>query len=437
MKSKKIKMICIVALISIAMLSLCYRNNTKKNITLTFGMYAGSNWDVPNGNGYQMYEDVIKRFEKKYPNVNVEFISGVQKKDYSQWLSKEMLKGQTPDVFMVLGSDLATFANAGALMNLDRFVEDDKNFSLDEYYSPSLKAGQYKHVQYALPFESVPTLMFVNKTLLRMEGIELPANDWTWDDFYRICDKVTKDQNGDGKIDQFGVYGYDWKTAVFSNGATLFQEDGTRANLSDQNVVDAVNFTKKLTRLNQNMNVTSQDFDEGNVVFCPMQYSHYRAYMPYPWNIKKYSNFEWDCIALPAGPNGDNISEISTISMGISSTSNQKDYAWEFLKMLTYDETTQKNIVTYSQGVSTLKKVNESEDMIETMLKDAPGDSSFEMRILSEVMEKGRVQIRFNSYASVISMIDNDIFRIINDTLGDTTTELDALQHKVNVYLKE
>lgn len=436
MKIKKIWVLILVVLTSITLFSV-YTNSAKKHITLTLGMYAGSNWDVPNGNGYQIYEDAIRRFEKKYPNVTVEFTSGIQKKDYSQWLSKQMLKGETPDVFMIPGSDLPTFAGAGALTNLTSFAKEDEKFSLDEYYSSSLKAGQYKDIQYALPFESVPTLMFVNKTLLRAEGVELPANDWTWDDFYKICETVTKDRNKDGKIDQFGVYGYDWKTAVFSNGATLFHKDGTSANLNDAKVIDAVNFTKKLTKLNQNTTVTSQDFDEGNVVFCPMQYSQYRAYMPYPWNIKKYSNFEWDCIALPAGPHGDNISEISTLSMGISSKSKQKDYAWEFLKMLTYDETTQKSIFTYSQGVSTLKKVNDAEDIIKTMLKDAPGDSEFEMRILSEVMKKGQVQIRFNAYDDVISMIDNDIFRIINETTGDTTTELNTLQHKVNVVLKE
>ena len=51
-------------------------------------------------------------------------------------------------------------------------------------------------------------MMFVNKTLLTQEGIEVPEEDWTWNDLYRICQKVTKDSNGDGIIDQFGIYNY-------------------------------------------------------------------------------------------------------------------------------------------------------------------------------------------------------------------------------------
>lgn len=418
-------------------LGACYMKYSNQNITLTFGVFAGSYWDVPNGDSYRIYEDAIERFEKKHPNVKVNFTSGIQKDDYSEWLSKAAIKGEAPDVFVTLGEDFTTFSEAGLLTNLDNFILKDENFTLDDYYPTSLQAGMYEGVQYALPFESVPTLMFVNKTLLNQEGIELPDNDWTWEDFYRICEQVTKDKNGDGKLDQFGVYGYDWKTAVFSNGETLFDKSGSHANINSDPVIEAVEFTKSLVELNQNNAVTSQDFDKGNVAFCPMQFSQYRAYMPYPWRVKKYSTFEWDCIALPAGPNGDNVSQINTLSIGISSKSRNKNYAWEFLKMLTYDETTQRNIFTYSQGVATVKAVNESEEVIATMMQDTPGNSQFEMRILSDVMEHGIIQTRFSKYDDVISMMDNDIYRVINDVEGDITNEMNSLQRKIDVYLKE
>lgn len=81
-------------------------------------------------------------------------------------------------------------------------------------------------MQYALPYECVPTLMFVNKTLLEAEGIPVPENDWTWEDFYSICAQVTRDTDGSGTIDQFGSYGYTWLDALAANGAALFDEDG-------------------------------------------------------------------------------------------------------------------------------------------------------------------------------------------------------------------
>ena len=46
----------------------------------------------------------------------------------------------------------------------------------------------------------------------------MPGNHWTWNDFYTICQKVTKDTDGDGRLDQFGVYDYKWNDATLSNG---------------------------------------------------------------------------------------------------------------------------------------------------------------------------------------------------------------------------
>lgn len=438
MSKKKRWLIATLGLVFAIVLSSVYTMYAKRNITIHFGMFAGSNWDVPNGNSYEIFEDAIARFEKKYPNVKVEFVSGIQKEDYSEYMAQKALSGTTPDVFMTLGEDFSTFAASGVLENLDHWIEKDRSFSLRDYYDASLQAGEYHGSQYALPFESVPTLMFVNKTLLEKEGIEMPRNDWTWEDFYRICKQVSKDVDGDGQLDQFGVYGYDWQVAAYSNGVSVFNRDGTSANMNTQSMKTSVEFTQRLNALlSGNSVVRSQDFDEGNVVFCPMQFSQYRAYMPYPWRVKKYSNFEWDCIALPAGPNGDNVSEVSTLSMGMSAKSKNKQYAWEFLKMLTYDETTQKNIFVHSQGVSTLKKINQSEDVIKAMVQDNPGNSKFEMRILNEVMQNGECQLRFKKYDDAMSMVDNEIYRIINTVDIDLGSELNVLQHKIDVYLKE
>lgn len=60
---------------------------------------------MPNGESYQVIDQAIKKFEKKYPNVHFEYKSGIIKDDYSSWLANEITKGTTPDVFMVLPDD--------------------------------------------------------------------------------------------------------------------------------------------------------------------------------------------------------------------------------------------------------------------------------------------------------------------------------------------
>ena len=109
--------------------------------------------------------------------------------------------------------------------------------------------------------------MFVNKTLLQKEGIKVPDNDWTWDDFYGICKAIVKDSDGDGQMDQFGCYDYTWLQAVYSNGITPFNQSGTSSNFLDEKFSQSLEFVKRLEATNRNYQVTSNDFDLGKVVF--------------------------------------------------------------------------------------------------------------------------------------------------------------------------
>ena len=326
----------------------------KQNSTLEVAIFAGSYWDVANANSYVIIDEAIERFEEKHPGVKVHYYSGIRKEDYSEWFSRKILTGDEADVFLVLGEDFNEFAELGVMKNLDSFIRNDDGFDTGKYYDTSLKSGQYQGNQYALPYETVPTLMFVNKSLLNREGLYVPENNWTWDDMYDICSRVTKDLDGDGILDQFGTYNYGWTEAVYSNGAYLFNENGTKSYFNDEKVVEAVKFTKKISDLNLGRRVTKDDFDAGRVAFMPLPFTEYRTYKTYPYRIKKYRKFQWDCITLPAGPNGGNVSAVNTLLMGISNSTSKDKLAWEFLKLMTYDEQTQSEIFKYSQAASAL-----------------------------------------------------------------------------------
>ena len=117
--------------------------------------------------------------------------------------------------------------------------------------------------------------MFVNKSLLKQEGFLVPEDNWTWDDLYTICSKITKDTDGDGIIDQFGTYNYGWTELLYSNGGQLFNQEGSQVYLTDQKVIDSIKFLKKLLELNKGVKVTQNDFDAGKVAFMPLSFAEY------------------------------------------------------------------------------------------------------------------------------------------------------------------
>ena len=404
--------------------------------TLRVGIFYGSNWEVPGTVHYEILDQAIKKFESKYPNVKVEYEKGILSNDYSEWLSEQILKGTEPDVYLVLDEDFNTLASLGALKNLDMLVGGDKEFDSDVFYSSVYKAGQYEGSQYALPMECNPTLMFVNKTLLQKEGIKVPDNDWTWDDFYGICKAIVKDSDGDGQMDQFGCYDYTWLQAVYSNGITPFNQSGTFSNFLDEKFSQSLEFVKRLEATNRNYQVTSNDFDLGKVAFRPFTFSDYRTYMPYPWRIKKYSGFEWTCIRMPAGPSGDNRSEMSALMAGMSSRTEKKQCAWDFVKLLTTDTDIQKLVYEDTSAASVLKSVNTSQDTMNLLNKDTPGDSIIDMSLLDTAIDAGVIPNRFEQYEEAYEKTDSLIKSYVDEE-GDSSTFLFQMKNQIDKILKK
>jgi multiple sugar transport system substrate-binding protein len=403
---------------------------------IRFGMSAGSYWDVPTGNCYEVIDDAIERFEASHPGVRVEYVSGILKDDYPEWLSEQIVLGKEPDVFIIPESEFDTIASLHVLKDLDHLIQTDPEFDSAAYYEGAYRYGNLRGFQYALPYESVPTLMFVNKTLLEQEEISMPKDDWNWDDFKEICKKVTRDTDGDGIIDQFGSYDFNWKEAVCANQAVLFDEKGSTSYFGDEKVETAVRFIKELNALNQGYQVSSLEFDKGNVAFRPFSFAEYRTYKPYPWRIKKYSDFEWDCIRMPSGPDGSGQSSLNTLLIGVSSRTKQEALAWEFLKTLCYDEETQTQLLTDSQGMPVLRSVARSPVLHQLLGDDTPGSESMDVDVIRQVMEDAVEIPNFKQYSAAMDLANTEITGMLNGDLS-LDTGLLKLQREVNNLLKQ
>ena len=405
-------------------------------VELRIGLFAGSNWDVPEGDSYAVVEAAIQRFEAQHPGVRVTYSSGIKKEDYSEWLAEQLLGGTEPDVFVIPEADFNLYASMGALKDLSAVGGEDRGFDWSVYYPAALEAGSYGGRSYGLPVGSVPTLMFVNKTLLAREGIPVPNNDWTWQDLLSICRQVTKDRDGDGVLDQFGIYDYGWQQAAVANGVKLFSEDGRNSYFADQRMEEVVRFMLELHDVQRGHEVTAKDFDMGRVAFRPFTFAEYRTYKPYPWRIKKYSSFEWDCIRMPAGPSGHNVSTLKTMIMGISSRTGQSELAWELLKEICYDPEIQQVMLTRSQGLPARRDVVESEAAQQLFTAATPGSDSMNLKTVSEVMAAGETVPKFKGYAEVMILADNELHKIIS---GDKSINnaLNRLQKEINAYLQQ
>lgn len=403
--------------------------------TLTIGIFAGSNWDVPQGEAYAIIDEVIKDFERENPRVKVKYVSGIKKEDYSEWLAEQFVAGEEPDVFLILAEDFNLYASIGALMNLENLIADDKNFSADVYYPSAFNFGKYENISYALPCESNLTFMFVNKTLLAKENIALPKNDWTWKDFLEICRSVTRDTDGDGVPDQFGCFDYSWQQAAISNGVKFFRDDGKTSYFADARMEEAIKFLMELRGLNGGFEVSPKEFDVGRVAFRPFTFAQYRTYKPYPWKIKKYSSFEWDCVKMPAGSSGGNLSVMDTLLVAISSRTRNKNLAWALLKRICYDKNIQQLILKKSQALPVRRDVIISTEAQEIFSWDTNETAAITAVDISSAMDESIMPFKFKNHNFAMLYADTEVKKIV-DGIVPFNNALNKLQKEINAYLQ-
>ena len=420
-------LLVVLFILSLMLLGWNYYNQQDK--TLTIDIYTDSSWGVPNSNEYKFIDYVTRKFEKQNPHVKVRYETGISKDDYMDWLAEKILKNKTPDVFIVPANRFSLLSSTGALANLTYFTKLDHTPFSKLYYPANYSAGKYKGAQYALPFESNPTLMCVNTDLLKRNGLKVPNSNWTITHFYELCRKMNQDTNHDGTIDQFGFADYDWQDAIMAYGTDLFNPSGTESYFNTSKVRNALFMMSKLYNLQNSYNVTSDDFDKGKVAFLPMTLAQYRTYESYPYHIARYSSFLWTCIRMPAINKNIASTSVETTLFGMAAHTKHPILAWKLLKMLCANQKVQQKLFETSQGASVMKSVMQSNQVQKILKAENVGDDALTENKFNNIMYRAKNIPEFKNYNNVIHKADYLIEEAIEkNTIG---TELSNIQIQI------
>lgn len=139
----------------------------------------------------EQLNEMITNFEKdnKDIKVNVEL---VPYNDYFTKLQTLMAGDKAPDVFELNYENFVSYADKGALLDLDEYLSKDKTFDKDSYNKEAFEAYQYDGKQYGLVESFSNVVTFYNKDLFDKANLEYPSKDWTWKDEVEAANKLTK-----------------------------------------------------------------------------------------------------------------------------------------------------------------------------------------------------------------------------------------------------
>jgi ABC-type glycerol-3-phosphate transport system substrate-binding protein len=149
-------------------------------------------------------KSIVAEWNEVHPDLKVEYIQGTWSAAHD-YLITAFETGDVPDIFHYESSVIIDYAMRGYLTDLSPYIHPDmKNDILDVAWATVTRPnGEVE----GIPFLIESLVVIYNKALFKEAGITPPEinHPWTWDDLRLAAKKLTKDVNGDGIIDQYGV----------------------------------------------------------------------------------------------------------------------------------------------------------------------------------------------------------------------------------------
>ena len=138
--------------------------------------------------------------------------------------------GEMPDVFWMHSNEAVKYMANDILLDLTDYVAKSEKLEMDKFPQDLKDMYTWKDKVYAVPKDRDTIAMWYNKKMFDDAGIAYPDGSWTWDEFYEIAEKLTKD---DGS--QFGFAAQPsneqdtWMNMVYSMGGTIVTDDNKSA----------------------------------------------------------------------------------------------------------------------------------------------------------------------------------------------------------------
>jgi multiple sugar transport system substrate-binding protein len=207
-------------------------------------------------NEYIWFSRVLERYKASHPDVEVRF-EPVVGTGLAAKLTIYLATGDIPDVVMMMQRDLGSMITSDLLVDLNTFLDKD-GLKRRDFVGAFLDYWSRDGKQLAMPINPDTGVLYYDFDMFAAAGLAklrdtYPNGQWTWEDFRRTAQKLTKDTNGDGKTD---VYGYQgswvwepvWGSVVYSNGGYIYDAKTKQSGLDEPAAYEALQWLADLKR---------------------------------------------------------------------------------------------------------------------------------------------------------------------------------------------
>jgi multiple sugar transport system substrate-binding protein len=288
-------------------------------------------WSTNTGVRGEAYTNIAAAFQREYPNVSIEQISGGSFPATVEKLITLLAAGESVDLVGTKHDVLVQYVNHGFLKDLTGFARRDPSFKFTDHVPVALDMLTLKGRVYGLPIGITSGGVVYNADLFAKLGVKPPDGSWTWKDYLDLAQRLTVRREDSV---QWGTHApalnveiYPW---IWMNGGEPFtpKEEPTRSSFVQAETLQALEWFMDLhLRYGVKPPYEHPDgkgvgvFPEGRVAFYPVRTN----------NMSGLQNlsFNWDVAPFPKGKKGA-INNLASFSYGIYDKTRNEDLAWRF-----------------------------------------------------------------------------------------------------------
>lgn len=310
-----------------------------------------------------IYTNMIKEFEEAN-NCTVETQYSTQD-DYGTTLTGMMTARDLPDVFYVGPESVSQYVDNGYILDLTPVLEE-AGLSTDGLMQDILDSYRYDGEStgqgdlYGLPHDASVFAYAYNKELFDEAGLDYPDpdNPYTYEEFVEVCKQLTKDTDGDGEIDQWGMGAanvYMLYQYVWSNGASFLSDDYRTVTIDTDEFIDAC---QKYVDLTLEYGVTpSVEQDASLGVYQRWLAGQEAFYACGTWDVAAFMDdetfpFEWDLCAYPTLSSGVSMTWCGTVGYCVAADTENQELATKLAYFMSADEDGNRELSGITTGES-------------------------------------------------------------------------------------
>lgn len=295
------------------------------------------------GKAAETIEELTNEYTAANPGVNIDAVYAGSYQDTITKTLTAVRGGTPPQLAVILSVDMFTLIEEDAIVSFDEVSKGDTEW-LKAFYPSFMENSQTGGKTYGIPFQRSTPVLYWNKEAFAEAGLDPNTPPANWQEMVEFGKKLTKkDENGN--VTQWGVripssgFPY-WLFQGFTtqNNVILANSDGNQTNFDDPKVVEALDFMIDLSKEHGVMQPGIIEWGATPKAFFEGQTAMMWTTTGNLTNVRDNAPFDFGVAMLPANERRGAPTGGGNFYIFKDSTDEQKAASLDFIKWITAPE---------------------------------------------------------------------------------------------------